>query len=173
MQNTTPTAPKNPLIGTLEALQFENVSTGIVDKIYQLAEEVAQYEIDNKTVNAQNVGKVLQAKYMHKNKEFFIIVHFDESDDIIDIEEHCSGTIDGAAVYPRESVRSCLERNSVEVMLLHNHPSGLSTPSKADIAITQRLIKSLKTIDVTIKDHLILGVTIHSLKSSNPEIWEH
>lgn len=173
MKNSTPTATENPIIGSLEALQLENVSETIINKVFQLAEDIAQYEIDNKTVTLDNVGKVLQSKYRNADIEFFIIVHFDENDDIIEIEEHATGTLDGAALYPREAVKSCLRTDCVSVLFMHNHPSLVETPSTADKSITKRLIKSLNEIEVTVKDHLVLGAGIHSLKSSDSDIWEH
>jgi len=76
---------------------------------------------------------------------------------VIKLEELFRGTIDGAAVYPREVVKRCLHHNAAAVILAHNHPSGVAEPSQADIAITNRLRLALQTIDVRVLDHLVIG----------------
>ena len=73
------------------------------------------------------------------------------------LEELFRGTIDGAAVYPREVVKRCLHHNAAAVILAHNHPSGIAEPSQADIAITNKLRIALATIDVRVLDHLVIG----------------
>ena len=67
------------------------------------------------------------------------------------------GTIDGAAVYPREVVKRCLHNNAAAVIFAHNHPSGIAEPSQADVSITQRLKIALSTIDVRVLDHIVVG----------------
>ena len=68
-----------------------------------------------------------------------------------------TGTIDAAAVYPREVVKRALYHNAAAVILADNHPSGVAEPSQADVAITRRLKEALGTIDVRVLDHLIIG----------------
>ncbi len=74
-----------------------------------------------------------------------------------DVLSSSQGTIDGAAVYPREVVERCISYNAAAVILAHNHPSGIAEPSQADIAITRKLRVALETIDVRVLDHLIVG----------------
>ena len=73
------------------------------------------------------------------------------------LEELFRGTIDGAAVYPREVVKRCRYHNAAAVILAHNHPSGIAEPSQADIAITNKLRIALETIDVRVLGHLVIG----------------
>ena len=67
------------------------------------------------------------------------------------------GTIDGASVHPREVIRRVIETNAAAVIFAHNHPSGVTEPSQADLRITQRLKDALALIDVRVLDHLIVG----------------
>ena len=70
----------------------------------------------------------------------------------------CSGgTLDGASVHPREVVRLVMAHNAAAVIFAHNHPSGITEPSQADMRITQRLKDALALIDVRVLDHLIVG----------------
>ena len=61
------------------------------------------------------------------------------------------------SVYPREVVKEALARNSAAVVLVHNHPSGASQPSRADEALTQTLKAALALVDVRVLDHLIVA----------------
>lgn len=76
---------------------------------------------------------------------------------VLAYEELFRGTIDGASVHPREVVRRTLEVNAAAVIFAHNHPSGLTDPSQADIRITQRLKDALALIEVRVLDHLVIG----------------
>ena len=76
------------------------------------------------------------------------------------------GTINHTPVYPREIVKRALEHSAAAIILLHNHPSGDPTPSKADIDITHKIIEAATTINVTVHDHVIITETGHySFKS--------
>lgn len=76
------------------------------------------------------------------------------------------GTVNHTPVYPREVVKRALELGASAIILLHNHPSGDATPSKADIEITTRIIEAAATINVTVHDHVIITETGHySFKS--------
>ena len=77
------------------------------------------------------------------------------------------GTVDHAPVYPREVARRALELNASAVIMVHNHPSGDPCPSAADISATRQVAAALKSIGVTLHDHLIVGRSGHaSLKSA-------
>lgn len=89
--------------------------------------------------------------------EVFALVLLDNRHGVIRYLELFRGTLDGASVHPREVVRSVLAHNAAAVILVHNHPSGVTDPSQADIRITQRLKEALALIEVRVLDHLIVG----------------
>ena len=76
---------------------------------------------------------------------------------VIEYRELFRGTIDSAAVYPREVVKRCLSSNAAAVIFAHNHPSGVAEPSDTDVRLTRKLIDALALIDVRVLDHLIIG----------------
>ncbi len=78
---------------------------------------------------------------------------------VIAAEELARGTIDGAAVYPREVVKRALHLAAAAVIFSHNHPSGVAEPSAADRALTERLKVALGTVDVRVLDHFVVGAT--------------
>ena len=67
------------------------------------------------------------------------------------------GTVDHAPIYPREIVRRALELSASSVILVHNHPSGDPTPSKADIEVTQAVIAAGRPLGISVHDHLVVG----------------
>jgi DNA repair protein RadC len=67
------------------------------------------------------------------------------------------GTIDHTPVYPREIVRRALELGASALILLHNHPSGDPTPSRADIEMTRDIEKAAKALRISLHDHLVIG----------------
>ena len=67
------------------------------------------------------------------------------------------GTLDAAIVHPRDVFRHAMTANASAVVLVHNHPSGDSTPSKADITVTRDLIRAGRLLKIEVLDHLILG----------------
>ena len=67
------------------------------------------------------------------------------------------GTIDQTSVYPRVVVQRALALNASAVILAHQHPSGVTEPSSADRALTDRLKAALTMVDVRVVDHFIVG----------------
>ena len=89
--------------------------------------------------------------------EVFACLFLDNRHRVIEYEELFRGTIDGAAVYPREVVKRALNLNAAAIILAHNHPSGVAEPSRADEAITQTLKSALAQVDIRVLDHVIVG----------------
>ena len=77
-------------------------------------------------------------------------------------ERQQRGTIDHTPVYPREVVKRALELGAAALILLHNHPSGDPTPSKADITVIQDIKKAAAPLGVVLHDHLIIGHNSHT-----------
>lgn len=103
------------------------------------------------------VRRYLKSHFRGLQKEVFAVMFLDTRNRVLKFEKMFFGTIDGAAVYPREVVKRCLKYNAAAVILAHNHPSGVSEPSQSDILITQKLKSALKLIDVRVLDHCIIG----------------
>jgi DNA repair protein RadC len=95
----------------------------------------------------------------HLEHEVFGILLLNSQHQMIDFQTPFRGTIDGAAVYPREVVKIVLNANAAAVILTHNHPSGNITPSQADKAITKRISEALRLIDVRTLDHIIVSMS--------------
>ena len=67
------------------------------------------------------------------------------------------GTVDHTPVYVREVIKRALDLSATALILVHNHPSGDTTPSQADISMTQQIVALAKPMGIEIHDHLIVG----------------
>lgn len=105
----------------------------------------------------QVVSRYLASQLLGLQHEVFIGVMLDSQHRVIATVELAHGTIDGAAVYPREVVKAALAYNAAAVVFAHNHPSGVSDASQADRVITKRLVDALKLVDIRVLDHVIIG----------------
>lgn len=99
----------------------------------------------------------LQASLRDRPYEVFCCLFLDNRHRILAFEEMFRGTLNGTAVYPREIVKRALALNAAAVILVHNHPSGVAEPSRADQALTDRLRESLALIEVRVLDHIVIG----------------
>ena len=77
-------------------------------------------------------------------------------------EVQSSGTIDHTPVYPREIVKRALELGASAIILVHNHPSGDPTPSRADIEMTRDVAAAAKALSIAVHDHVIVGRSGHA-----------
>lgn len=112
---------------------------------------------DHSLTRPEDAGRFLLAKLRRYPHEVFACLFLDNKHRVLAFEELFRGTIDGAAVYPREVVRRCLEHNAAALILAHNHPSGVAEPSEADRSITRRLVEAVALVDVRVLDHLVIG----------------
>ncbi len=98
--------------------------------------------------------------------EEFRLLFLDRKNALIADERHQRGTVDHTPAYPREVVKRALELGASALILLHNHPSGDTNPSRADIDMTQAIAKALTAVGISLHDHVIVGRGRHSsLKS--------
>ena len=90
-------------------------------------------------------------------KEQFRILFLDKKNRLIADEVQGEGTVDHTPVYVREVVKRALELSSTAIILVHNHPSGDPTPSRADIDMTKQIVEAGRPLGVTVHDHIIVG----------------
>jgi DNA repair protein RadC len=105
----------------------------------------------------QQTSAYLQSLLRDRGQEIFGCLMLDNKHRVIEFRELFRGTIHGASVYPREVVKQALADNAAAVIFAHNHPSGVSEPSDADIQITRKLVQALDLVDIRVLDHLVIG----------------
>ncbi|MCP4597831.1 DNA repair protein RadC [Neptuniibacter sp.] len=129
------------------------------DQVLYWAESIIEKRFmrSNYLSSPNQTREYLKLALSQYEREVFGIILLDNRHAVLDFQLLFQGTIDGAAVYPREVVKAALKLNSAAVILTHNHPSGVAEPSEADKLITRRLITALDTVDIRVLDHLIVG----------------
>jgi DNA repair protein RadC len=96
------------------------------------------------------------------DKEQFRVLFLDKRNQLIADELQQTGTVDHTPVYPREVVKRALEVSATAIILVHNHPSGDPTPSRADIQMTQSIVEIAKPLGISVHDHIIVGKEGHT-----------
>lgn len=99
----------------------------------------------------------LSAQLRGYEHEVFACLFLDNQHRMIELEELFKGTLDSAAVYPREVLKRALFHNAAAVIFAHNHPSGINEPSSADKQMTDKLIQALALFDIRVLDHFIIA----------------
>jgi DNA repair protein RadC len=95
-------------------------------------------------------------------QEHLYSIHFNIKMNVVGYVLMTVGTVDSSQIHAREVFRDAIANNVSKIILCHNHPSGDTTPSSADITITERLVAAGKIIDIPIVDHVIVGQRIGS-----------
>ena len=101
--------------------------------------------------------RFLQHHLGTRSREVFSCLFLDSQHRVLRCEDLFLGTLDGAAVYPREVAVRALQYSAAAVIFAHNHPSGVAEPSSADRRITERLCSALGLLDIRVLDHIIVG----------------
>lgn len=104
----------------------------------------------------------LHAAQAYATHEQFRILFLDKRNKLIADEVQGRGTVDHTPVYVREVVKRALELSASAIILVHNHPSGDPTPSRADIDMTKLIIEAARPLGVTVHDHVIVGRDGHA-----------
>ena len=127
--------------------------------IMEMAMQIAKRKLQKgRALTSPDATFLALQTIMHEyEREVFGVVLLNAKHQIIKFVELFHGTIDSAAVYPREVVKLALANNASAMILVHNHPSGNPEPSSADRQLTTKLQQTLELIDVRVIDHIVLG----------------
>ena len=109
--------------------------------------------------SAKETKDLLRLRIGDREREIFCVLYLNSQHELIEVEELFMGTLDGAAVYPREIAKACLRTNAAACILGHNHPSGTTEPSAADKRITERITTALGLLDIRVLDHVIVSTS--------------
>jgi DNA repair protein RadC len=132
--------------------------------IANVAQRMLKSELREKQVLSSwsSVIDYCHAAMAYETTEQFRILFLDKRNVLIADEIQGRGTIDHTPVYPREVVKRALELSATAIILVHNHPSGDPTPSRADIEMTRTIVDTAKPLGITVHDHIIIGKDGHA-----------
>ena len=112
--------------------------------------------------NWQALLDYLRADMAHHANERVRVLHLNTKNMLIRDELMSEGSIDEAALYVREVIRRAIDLGSAAIILVHNHPSGDPSPSRADIEVTRNMAEAGKRMGIAVHDHIIIGTSGHS-----------
>jgi DNA repair protein RadC len=150
----------NAEISALQAIPGLGETSAIAIKAVQAAiQRVLKAEIIERPVLSswQSVLDYCHAAMAHALVEEFRLLFLDRRNALIADEVQQRGTVDHTPVYPREVVKRALDLGASAIILVHNHPSGDPTPSKADIEMTREVATAARLMGIEVHDHLIIG----------------
>jgi len=127
--------------------------------IRELINRVLKHKIINKNIIGSwgSLIDYLKVNMGNMKLEQFRVLFLNKKNILIADEILSQGTIDQAAVYPREVIKRALFNEASSIILVHNHPSGSPDPSKADIDTTNRIVEICNTINIAVHDHVIIS----------------
>ncbi len=107
--------------------------------------------------NASSISDYFMENMRHLSQEHFIIALFNGCNQLISHKLITIGTINASIAAPREIFIEALKQKAVYIVLLHNHPSGNTAPSKGDILVTKRITDCGQMLGIKVIDHIIIG----------------
>lgn len=148
-------------------MEVKGVGAAVANDLHlgsALAKRMARTAISDREVLSswQSVLDYCTVTMAHEHREQFRILFLDKKNRLIADEVQQVGTVDHTPVYPREVMKRALELSASAIILLHNHPSGDPTPSRADIDMTRTIEEVANTLNIVVHDHVIIAKTGHA-----------
>ena len=113
----------------------------------------------------EDAYKLVRKQIENADREHFLVILLSSKNTVLGIETVSVGTLNASVVHPREVLKPAVGNSAAAIVLVHNHPSGVPTPSNEDIAITKRIQKAGEILGIDVLDHVIVGKgTYQSLK---------
>jgi DNA repair protein RadC len=136
----------------------------LIKAIGELLQRVLREQIRDRPVIGSWTALLdyLQVALAHEPIEQFRVLFLDRKNVLIRDEVQQRGTVDHTPLYPREITRRALELQASAIIMVHNHPSGDPTPSRADIEMTKQVVQALAPVGITVHDHVIVGKNRHT-----------
>jgi len=139
-------------------------TVAILKIVPEVARRMALEQITDCPVlsSCDNVLAYCRIAQGRKKTEQFRLLFLDTKNHLIADEKQQQGTVNHTPVYPREVVKRALELDASALIMVHNHPSGDPTPSKADVAITEAVQLAAATVDIAVHDHIVISRSGHN-----------
>ncbi|WP_295132200.1 DNA repair protein RadC [uncultured Reyranella sp.] len=132
--------------------------------VREIACRIAKAEVRRRPVlsNWRALIAYLQTAMAYEQVEQFRILFLDTKNNLIADEVQQSGTVNHTPVYPREVIKRALILNASALIVVHNHPSGDSKPSRDDIGMTRELKAAAEALGIELHDHIVVGHGNHA-----------
>jgi DNA repair protein RadC len=128
--------------------------------VAELCKRISTFALRNqrlKISSPNDAAHLVMEEMRYYKKEYFKIILLDTKNNVIKVSEISVGSLNSSVVHPREVFSEAILNSSSSMILVHNHPSGESEPSREDIDLTERLVECGKIIGIKVIDHIIIG----------------
>lgn len=133
-----------------------------MEKIYEVLsikqvinEKVVGYE---STINSTKTGALMATEEIGSEaNEVLIVACLNTKNKIVALHRVSVGSINSSVAHPREIFKAAILNNATRIMMFHNHPSGDTEPSQADISITERILEAGNLLGIDLLDHIIVS----------------
>lgn len=134
-------------------------SVSMIRAAFCLGLAVLREDLENRPLfgHLKEVLVYCQANMEHLQTEQLRLLFLDKKNYLIRDEVQQTGTVDHTPVYPREVLKRALDLGASGFIMVHNHPSGDPTPSKADIDLTRRILDAAERLNIQLLDHIVIG----------------
>jgi DNA repair protein RadC len=145
-----------------ELRQFSGMGTAKAATLcaaFELAHRIqAEPFQEQRTITSPaTLARLMAPRLRHLKQETFIVVLLNSANQIIRDVAVSSGSLNAVVIHPREVFRLAIAESAASVILIHNHPSGNTEPSREDLAITRQLVEAGRIVDIRVLDHVIIG----------------
>jgi len=116
--------------------------------------------------SAKDVFEIFHEKLKDEKQENFYVLMLNSKNFVIGQEKISLGIVDSSIIHPREIFRSAIKNSASRIILVHNHPSGDSSPSKEDEKVTEEIAKAGEVLGIQVLDHVIIGKSYWSWREN-------
>lgn len=142
-----------------QMMKLTTIQKQKVEALFEVMKRLGQEEVDSKTRanSPQAVYQLVKWEMASLKKEEFRVVLMDAKCKVIGIRKISEGSLTASIVHPREVFKEAILESAYSFIAVHNHPSGETTPSKEDVAITKRLKEVGQVMGIQLLDHVIVS----------------
>lgn len=154
-----------------ELERFDGVSTvkaGQLKAVAELAMRLQREDRERITSLRDVRARVGDMRFF--STERLRVFHLSSGNELLH-EQELDGVVDGVGFEPRQVFRAALKEDAAAVILAHNHPSGDSAPTDADVAVTGELVAAGEQLGVAVLDHVIVGADVTSIREERPSLF--
>ncbi len=148
--------------GLAPLMEVPGVSAGKATRVaaaVELGRRVVRFQAEDPypIQSPSDAARLLMDDMRSLDREEFRVLLLDAKNRVIGIELVSRGTLTASLIHPREGLKAAIVKSAASIILVHNHPTGVPTPSREDIEITERFVEAGRVVGIDVLDHVIIG----------------
>jgi DNA repair protein RadC len=140
-------------------------------RVQVVRDRTVSYPMNAEIADADELARIARSITQDMDREALVVMYLSNAGRVNAVEIVSIGSLDGAIAHPREVFKGALMSNAAAIAIAHNHPSGDSRPSEADLGITARLLEAGAILDIPVVDHVIIGEDDYTSLRNTTRLW--